>query len=347
MFEGDFVTLKLSKLAADVGDAPEGYSDPTEFNFQDEVLENSVETVTTALQDLTIKQPSEQDDYDVFLVQKDVLCFHSRYYDRMFNGEWIESKTGTAFIKDVKPHVFRAYIQWLYYNELPEWESLELHLDDFFFSRGCYRTARRSFATAAECVDGLLLDLYQFADEYDVPLLRRAIVESLVVNLALMVIQSDDKVGNDELNKYVKRAGKCLTYLSPSSSLYRFFTTWMAIYHHAYHEYHRIPQPVECQAVWRAILESLPQRCVIDIFTTNIHNVMRLPPPDRFAGLFSQTSIGWELDRSCESGPVWAFAIILLLEPCNFHEHKSEAEVVACQKDWESGSHRVERILRK
>lgn len=70
-----------------------------------------------------------------FTVHKKILCSRVKYFDRMFNGDFLESKTGEATFPEDDPVAFDILLFYIYTNKLSGYShptthgfSLYLHL---------------------------------------------------------------------------------------------------------------------------------------------------------------------------------------------------------------------------
>lgn len=51
---------------------------------------------------------------EVFVVPRGLICLRSEYFDKMFKGGFVESKSLRVELDDVEPWVFKCFVGWLY-----------------------------------------------------------------------------------------------------------------------------------------------------------------------------------------------------------------------------------------
>lgn len=49
-----------------------------------------------------------------FVVHKDLICYASPFFDRAFNGAFLEGKTQQMKLPDVETSLFGVFVNWLY-----------------------------------------------------------------------------------------------------------------------------------------------------------------------------------------------------------------------------------------
>ncbi|KAK7532441.1 uncharacterized protein J3D65DRAFT_106652 [Phyllosticta citribraziliensis] len=86
-------------------------------------------------------------EQQAFTVHRTLLCRQSRFFINAFTGPWSEGRTGAMRLPDVEPEIMSAFVDWLYTAKPPHAE--------------------------------IALDLYVFADCYQMHRLKNAIVTSL------------------------------------------------------------------------------------------------------------------------------------------------------------------------
>ena len=84
-----------------------------------------------------------------FELPREKLCAMSRFFEKAFEGGFMEAYTGTMHMADVSVELFRMFVTWVNNDQL------------------------------AACSVEDLVDLYAFADELDIPGLRTAITDEL------------------------------------------------------------------------------------------------------------------------------------------------------------------------
>jgi hypothetical protein len=53
-----------------------------------------------------------------FMINKEVVCFHSKVLDAAFNSNFIEGQTLENYLDDTSPGAFKLFMQWLYSQKL-------------------------------------------------------------------------------------------------------------------------------------------------------------------------------------------------------------------------------------
>lgn len=103
---------------------------------------------------------------EIFILPREYLTTVSEYFENMFQGAFRETTDKKVALNDVEPVIFRLFIEWLN-------------------NRRLHNTKREIFDGSAQVqnYEGYkqLLDLYVFSDEYDVPQLRRDVLDALVL----------------------------------------------------------------------------------------------------------------------------------------------------------------------
>jgi len=87
----------------------------------------------------------------IFELPREELCRMSPFFNRGFQGSFVEATTGIMHIEEVPAELFRAFARWVTTDELKT------------------------------CILEDLLELYVFADMFDIPALRAAIIDKLTV----------------------------------------------------------------------------------------------------------------------------------------------------------------------
>lgn len=102
-----------------------------------------------------------------FVLPQEYLTTVSEFFENSFKGSFLEAKEKKLTLSDVKPVTFRIFVEWLNGRKLLNSEGVEYNGE----SDGKLEIKR---------FDELML-LYIFADQYDVPQLRRDVLETFVV----------------------------------------------------------------------------------------------------------------------------------------------------------------------
>jgi len=53
-----------------------------------------------------------------FIIHKDIICHHSSYFAKAFNGNHVESKTQTMSFPDVHSDTFGLLVEWFYTQKI-------------------------------------------------------------------------------------------------------------------------------------------------------------------------------------------------------------------------------------
>ncbi|TLD18898.1 hypothetical protein E2P81_ATG01626 [Venturia nashicola] len=132
-----------------------------------------------------------------FHIHKGILTSESPYFKAAFDGEFREATEKRIHLADTTSAIFQDFMDWLYFGSLPDGEVSEdpgsTHEEtNCCFCEGPYRRppghANSPFATLSVDDDKELEDylirypqrnykLYIFADSYDIPALRKKIVD--------------------------------------------------------------------------------------------------------------------------------------------------------------------------
>lgn len=110
-----------------------------------------------------------QVDDERFNLHKDLLIACSPYFRAAFEGGFKEAKDSILTLEDIKALTMQNFMDWLYFDQLPQHpDEIRSENDDTPF-------------TTIEAYLGRFrlpfLDLYLFADRFDVPNLRKAFME--------------------------------------------------------------------------------------------------------------------------------------------------------------------------
>lgn len=118
--------------------------------------EESVRANLIASKDMTVLQAGEAKIH----VHKTLLCWWSKYYDRALNGHFVEASQGLQPVT-ASEDTLRHAVQWMYTGKLQK--RVE--------NRTRVRYLRLSIDDAVE--------VYLFADQYDILALRRAAISTM------------------------------------------------------------------------------------------------------------------------------------------------------------------------
>ena len=133
----------------------------------------------------------QSEDPKTFVVHKNVLCEASSYFEKgLATGRWQEGDTGVVKLSDVEPIVLAAFIDWLYTHSLPDfwpesgncscWRGTCVTVmsgDEADFSEISPEDAHEPRQVLVE--KATAINLYIFADRFDVPELRQQIVDRM------------------------------------------------------------------------------------------------------------------------------------------------------------------------
>ena len=59
-----------------------------------------------------------EDAKESFIIHKDIICHHSSYFAKAFNGNHVESKTQTMSFPDVHSDTFGLLVEWFYTQKI-------------------------------------------------------------------------------------------------------------------------------------------------------------------------------------------------------------------------------------
>lgn len=149
-----------------------------------------------------------------FNLHKDLLCECSAYFRKAFNGSFKEAQERCITLSDLDPKTFRVFMDWLYYQELapPEQESsasttsrekasTASEEDESSASEDSEDSDSDTSSSSSSDSSGSnanstttytkwdydsLLKLYVFGDRYDVPELRRVVVDAWKTNILVL-----------------------------------------------------------------------------------------------------------------------------------------------------------------
>lgn len=134
-------------------------------------------------------------DKDQFPVHQNILIARSGFFKAAFEGEFREAKDKSIPLLDAPPLQFLRFIQWLYFRRLPK--IINSVVCNFCIkdckgstsSNGTLNNNHRSDSAEPDIVNVFEASanpaawptsrLYLFADRYDVPALRQALVDKL------------------------------------------------------------------------------------------------------------------------------------------------------------------------
>ena len=54
---------------------------------------------------------------DKYIVHKDLICFYSPFFDKAFNGRFLEGETQEMKLPEVSSAIFGIFVHWLYYQK--------------------------------------------------------------------------------------------------------------------------------------------------------------------------------------------------------------------------------------
>ncbi len=103
-----------------------------------------------------------------FLVHKEVVCHHSRVLAAAFNGNFTEGQTQTYRLQDTTERAFRLLVQWIY--------SQKLNLLQTSLERVASLVGDRTAKADDDCS---LVELWELADKFEMPLLQNHVIDSM------------------------------------------------------------------------------------------------------------------------------------------------------------------------
>jgi hypothetical protein len=102
-----------------------------------------------------------------FTVHEQLLTFYSPFFRAALKGGFAEATKGQVRLEEVSEKTFELFVHWLYHQCFPN------ETDDPEFLKLWYRVDSTIVSAAG------LVDLHVFAEEYDVPNLKRQSIDSL------------------------------------------------------------------------------------------------------------------------------------------------------------------------
>ncbi|KAF2759516.1 hypothetical protein EJ05DRAFT_526157 [Pseudovirgaria hyperparasitica] len=120
-----------------------------------------------------------------YTVHEDLLCQYSTYFRARLRGNFAESGTRAVQLEHITPEVFEAFLDFLYYGRLPTPPEIWFTETDVVSTQPFDRLSIASKDTSdvadpqVSLFEILLIDLYAFADYYDIPALRMALIKSI------------------------------------------------------------------------------------------------------------------------------------------------------------------------
>ncbi|KAF2114984.1 hypothetical protein BDV96DRAFT_600135 [Lophiotrema nucula] len=146
------------------------------------------------------------DDHDMrrsYLVPKGLLCYHSEYFRKAFEGEFVEKDEHSIHLLDVSERTLRLFLRCLYgqgtrrtvnavpTNNVNKRSTRATKQDEERSMGGCewaYAEDFQPIIPREEFNTARFVELYAFADEYDTMQLRRDIVTVLLPTEACAVV---------------------------------------------------------------------------------------------------------------------------------------------------------------
>ena len=183
-----------------------------------------------------------------FRVPKDLLCQHSKFFDRATSEAWNPSQRPCVVkLPEDRVHLFALFVDWLH-NRLPQ--EIVAHNVSYAGSWQTEFQCDESTINNAVLIDcSLLVDLYIFADRLESPSFQNTIMDRIRQNLC----ECRDSTRLPPL-KVVKHVYENTPAKSPLRQV-------MA---DAYGNY----PPLEATGEFMSALEDLPQEFIVEVFRT-------------------------------------------------------------------------------
>jgi hypothetical protein len=113
---------------------------------------------------VTITVGIDFDDDQSFVLPREYLTDVSEFFENIFKGTFHEVNEKTLTLSDVEPVTFQIFIEWLHRRKFLNGEGEE------------YDGARDGEADESRFTE--LMNLYIFSDQFDVPQLRRDVLDT-------------------------------------------------------------------------------------------------------------------------------------------------------------------------
>jgi hypothetical protein len=125
---------------------------------------------------ITIGPPGAERDFHIY---RQLLCSHSKYFDKMLNGGFKEASQDTAKVADIDVHAFQCFFYWL--------NTGVVHID----MADCLDKAKGETDDEKDCIRfeyvwGNVIDAYIMADYLQSQRFKNALVDYLYLYTEIM-----------------------------------------------------------------------------------------------------------------------------------------------------------------
>lgn len=107
----------------------------------------------------------------LFTISRELLCSRSKYFDRAFNGPWIEAQEGVMTLPEDRPSAFEVLIHWVIHDTVPAFA-----IPDKADNRV---SLPDRFARSAEILRDYLVPAYCLAQKLCIEDLRNKIMDAI------------------------------------------------------------------------------------------------------------------------------------------------------------------------
>ncbi|QDS67541.1 hypothetical protein FKW77_002560 [Venturia effusa] len=139
----------------------------------------SVPFTTTTYVEVTVGKASAPRRTWILIEQ--YLATVSPWFEAALKKEWMARKSKRCLeLDDVDPGVFSIFVEWLHGRKLLDKDGIPLDLEKSPYIRGLFDgPAQEAWTMKMRVTVDQLVCIYQFADEYDIPQLRRDTTDRL------------------------------------------------------------------------------------------------------------------------------------------------------------------------
>lgn len=182
-------TTQTSEEDPTATDLPSSTASQGSHTYSEPRLDEMSFSNGTSTNMVLIKVGSQQ---ECFNVHKDILCGRSGYFRNAFWGGFREMDEGCTSLPSTSPTVFKLFLDWLYWNKLPQptrsedVKDFDSASESILFFEDDETAAGDEMEDAAltEFATEQLVELYLFADLYQIKQLRVRSLRVLMDNLA-------------------------------------------------------------------------------------------------------------------------------------------------------------------
>ncbi|PVH78376.1 hypothetical protein DL98DRAFT_590496 [Cadophora sp. DSE1049] len=126
-FSSSLTTMEAADYSAQKASSPTLHSSRTLKGMSGApVPESSQERVQAKMKVPSLRRPQSvvtvitgsEDAKKSFMIHKDIICHHSSYFAKAFNGKLLESKTQTMSLPNVDSDTFGLLVEWFYTQKI-------------------------------------------------------------------------------------------------------------------------------------------------------------------------------------------------------------------------------------